>query len=186
MEACIAYGHFMTGRYDEAASWARSGIRDQPHFLAGHRVAAASNALADRMEEARAAIAALREADPSFRVSNLSSGSHSAGQKIGLGWKRAFVKRVSPNDPPPTTSSERSADSGLWPSAPGRRGKMLAHLATLPRTPMKCATILARLDSPTLRAAVVQPSDATNALKKRRATSLRVRYRGSAARLFRV
>ena len=73
MEACIAYGHFMTGRYDEAASWARSAIRDQPHFLAGHRVAAASNALADRMEEARAAIAALREADPSFRVSNLSS-----------------------------------------------------------------------------------------------------------------
>jgi len=73
MEACIAYGHFMVGRYDEAASWARGAIRDQPHFLAGHRVAAASNALADRMEEARAAIAALREADPTFRISNLWS-----------------------------------------------------------------------------------------------------------------
>ena len=71
MEACIAFAHFIAGRYDEAASWARTAIRDQPHFLAGHRVAAAANALAGRMEEARASISALREADPTFRISNL-------------------------------------------------------------------------------------------------------------------
>jgi tetratricopeptide (TPR) repeat protein len=71
MEACIAWAHFIAGRYDEAASWARAAIRDQPHFLGGHRVAAATNALAGRMDEARAAISALREADPTFRLSNI-------------------------------------------------------------------------------------------------------------------
>jgi hypothetical protein len=70
-EACIAYAHLIAGRYGEAASWAQAAIRNQPHFLAGHRVAAATNALAGRMDEARAAISALREADPTFRLSNI-------------------------------------------------------------------------------------------------------------------
>ena len=71
IDACIAYAHFIAGRYDEAASWARDAIRHQPHFVGGHRIAAASNALAGRLDEARAAISALREADPTFRLSNM-------------------------------------------------------------------------------------------------------------------
>ena len=71
MQAVTGYAHFFGGRYDEAASWAREAIRELPHSLAGLRVAAASNALADRLEEARTAMARLREADPSHRLSNI-------------------------------------------------------------------------------------------------------------------
>jgi TolB-like protein/class 3 adenylate cyclase len=70
-EACIGYAHLIDGRFDEAALWARAATRNQPHFLAGHRVAAASNALAGRMDEAHAAISALGQADPTFRLSNM-------------------------------------------------------------------------------------------------------------------
>ena len=71
MQAVTGYAHFFGGRYDEAASWAREAIRERPHFLGGLRVAAASNALADRLEEARTAMARLREADPSHCLSNI-------------------------------------------------------------------------------------------------------------------
>jgi TolB-like protein len=71
MQAVTGYAHFFGGRYDEAASWAREAIRELPHSLAGLRLAAASNALADRLEEARTAMARLREADPSHCLSNI-------------------------------------------------------------------------------------------------------------------
>ena len=71
MQAMTAYAHFFAGRYDEASSWAGQALRESPNYYPALRVAAAGNALAGRLENARKAMARLREVDPALRVSNL-------------------------------------------------------------------------------------------------------------------
>src|SRR5215471_6364291 len=71
MLAGTALGHFIAGRYDEASSLAENALRDQPTFLQAIRTAAASKALAGRLDEARMASAPLRHLDPTLRISNL-------------------------------------------------------------------------------------------------------------------
>ena len=66
-----AHAHFFAGRYDEAIAKATMALREQPENHAALRIAAASNALAGRMEEAASMIVRLRRVDPSLRVSNL-------------------------------------------------------------------------------------------------------------------
>ena len=67
----IGAGHFYAGRYDEASSWAEKGLRQQPNSAGTARVAAASHALAGRVDQAQKAMARLREMDPTLRVSDL-------------------------------------------------------------------------------------------------------------------
>src|SRR5262249_59215241 len=64
----IAFAHAFAGRYDEAISWATKALHEQPNWATALRVAATANALSDRMVEARAAIACLREVDPALRL----------------------------------------------------------------------------------------------------------------------
>jgi adenylate cyclase len=71
MKGVTATAHFFAGRYDEAAAWADKAHRVNPRMLGAVRIAAASNALAGRPEEARKAIACALELDPDMRVSNL-------------------------------------------------------------------------------------------------------------------
>jgi TolB-like protein len=71
MQAGIAFAHFLSGRYDEASSWALRALRERPTYLTAIRMAAASSALAGRLEEARQAMEHLRQIDPALRVSNL-------------------------------------------------------------------------------------------------------------------
>jgi tetratricopeptide (TPR) repeat protein len=66
----IAAAHMHAGRYDEASSWAENGLRQQTN-AGSARVAAASYALAGRLDEAHKAMARLRQIDPTFRVSDL-------------------------------------------------------------------------------------------------------------------
>jgi TolB-like protein/DNA-binding SARP family transcriptional activator/Tfp pilus assembly protein PilF len=66
-----ANAHFFAGRYDEAASWAGMALREWPDFQTALRIAAASNALAGRLEEARNARERLQKLDPALRISNL-------------------------------------------------------------------------------------------------------------------
>jgi TolB-like protein/class 3 adenylate cyclase len=66
-----AYAHFFLGRYDEAASWAAMALQDSPKFQPGLRIAAASNAMAGRPEQAHKAVARLRQLNPALRVSTL-------------------------------------------------------------------------------------------------------------------
>jgi adenylate cyclase len=66
MQAATAHAHFFAGRYEEASSWAGMALRDRPDYLA-----AASNALAGRPEQARKALARLQQLHPALRVSNL-------------------------------------------------------------------------------------------------------------------
>jgi tetratricopeptide (TPR) repeat protein len=70
----IGAGHFYAGRYDEASSWAEKGLRQQPNSAGTARVAAASHALAGRVDQAQKAMARLREMDPTLRVSDAKGG----------------------------------------------------------------------------------------------------------------
>jgi TolB-like protein/tetratricopeptide (TPR) repeat protein len=71
MRAGTTFAHFFLGRYDEAASWAAMALQDNPHYPPGLRIAAASNAMAGRPEQAHQAVARLRQLNPALRVSNL-------------------------------------------------------------------------------------------------------------------
>jgi TolB-like protein len=71
MHAGIAYAHFFAGRYDEASSWAEKAVRAWPTWLTAVRGAAASHALAGRLDEARKHMTRMRELDPALCISNL-------------------------------------------------------------------------------------------------------------------
>jgi hypothetical protein len=71
MRGGTAYAHFHLGHYDEAASWAATALQENPNFQPGLRIAAASNAMAGRLEQAHKAMARLRQLNPALRVSNL-------------------------------------------------------------------------------------------------------------------
>jgi TolB-like protein/Tfp pilus assembly protein PilF len=73
MQGGIASGHFNTDRYYEAAVWAAKSIAENPKNLSAWRIAAASNALSGRLEQAQNAIARLRELDPNLRIATLKS-----------------------------------------------------------------------------------------------------------------
>ena len=69
--AGTAHAHFFLGRYDEAASWAAMALQGNPDYQPGLRIAAASNAMAGRPEQAHQAVARLRQVNPALRVSTL-------------------------------------------------------------------------------------------------------------------
>jgi hypothetical protein len=71
MEAGIATAHFLSGHYDEAALSAQKALREKPTYLTAIRIAAASHAMADRLEEARKAMSQMRQFDQALRLSNL-------------------------------------------------------------------------------------------------------------------
>jgi TolB-like protein/class 3 adenylate cyclase len=71
MRAGTAHAHFFLGRYDEAASWAAMALQDNPDYQPGLRIAAASNAMAGRPEQAHQAVARVRQVNPALRVSTL-------------------------------------------------------------------------------------------------------------------
>ena len=76
MQVAIAHAHVFAGRYDVASSWAEMALRDRPDHLNALRIAAASNALAGRLEQARKALDRLRQLDPAPRVAVLSSSKN--------------------------------------------------------------------------------------------------------------
>jgi tetratricopeptide (TPR) repeat protein len=71
MRIGIGYAYFLTGRYDEACSMAQEGIRDQPAYVGGIRILAASKALAGQPEEAHEVMKRILQLDPALRISNL-------------------------------------------------------------------------------------------------------------------
>ena len=73
MRSGTAHAHFFLGRYDQAASWAAMALQDNPDYQPGLRIAAASNAMAGRPEQAHKAMARLRRLNPALRVSNLKA-----------------------------------------------------------------------------------------------------------------
>src|SRR5262249_11002137 len=67
----MALANAFAGRYDETISWATKALHEQPNWATALRAAAMANALSDRMVEARAAMACLREVDPALRLDTL-------------------------------------------------------------------------------------------------------------------
>jgi TolB-like protein/Tfp pilus assembly protein PilF len=75
MNTAMAFAHFFAGRYDEAWSWADRAARGEPRFVPAVRIAAASSALAGRLEDAQNCVTRLRQVDPTFRVSHVETAS---------------------------------------------------------------------------------------------------------------
>ena len=71
MQGVTAFAHFMAGGCEEAAAWAEKAFWERPNILATLRIAAASNALAGRLDKAQEAVARALELDPDMRLSNL-------------------------------------------------------------------------------------------------------------------
>ncbi|WP_312016997.1 adenylate/guanylate cyclase domain-containing protein [Bradyrhizobium jicamae] len=67
----VATGHFFAGRYDEASSWAEKGLREQANWAGAARVAAASHALAGRLDQAKRAMSRHRQIFPGLRVGEI-------------------------------------------------------------------------------------------------------------------
>jgi tetratricopeptide (TPR) repeat protein len=72
MHVGIAFAHFLSDRYDEAAAWAQKALHEQPNYPAANRILAASKALCGHLTEAQRAMANLRQLDPALCISNLS------------------------------------------------------------------------------------------------------------------
>jgi TolB-like protein len=79
-QMAIAFAHFFAGRYDDASSWAEKALaassprlQEKPGYHPALLIAAASNALAGRLEEARSAIARSRQLNPTPHISNLKN-----------------------------------------------------------------------------------------------------------------
>ena len=72
MYAALGYAYFLTGRYDDAAALTLNALGARPSYLTAMRGAAASHALAGRIDKARSLIGHVHERDPTLRVSNLS------------------------------------------------------------------------------------------------------------------
>ncbi|AZO74172.1 MULTISPECIES: BTAD domain-containing putative transcriptional regulator [unclassified Mesorhizobium] len=77
MQSFTAFAHFVAGRYDAAWPVAEAASRAQPYYLTGLRVAAASDAMAGRLDAASKHIAHSLALDPELTLSNLK---HRVGQ----------------------------------------------------------------------------------------------------------
>lgn len=77
MQCFTAFAHFVAGRYDAAWPLAEAASRAQPYYLTGLRVAAASDAMAGRLDAASRHIVRSLQLDPDLRLSNLK---HRVGQ----------------------------------------------------------------------------------------------------------
>jgi tetratricopeptide (TPR) repeat protein len=71
MQNGVGFVHFVAGRYDEASVWAEKSLREEPNYLPANCLAAASHALAGRLEKAHDAMTRVREIDPALRLCNL-------------------------------------------------------------------------------------------------------------------
>jgi Flp pilus assembly protein TadD len=64
----ISVAHYLASRYDEAIACGRDAISERSGFIAGWRILCASLAQAGRTDEARNAMATLRELQPNLSI----------------------------------------------------------------------------------------------------------------------
>ena len=67
----IAFAHFMAGRYDDGASWAKSAVLHRPNYRNAQFILAACHAMSGRVEEARVICGRLMQAKPAYRLSTI-------------------------------------------------------------------------------------------------------------------
>ena len=71
MQAATAFAHFIAGRYDEALAWSEKASWEQPLYLTGTVIFAASSAVAGQLVRAQNAMARLLHHNTPLRISNL-------------------------------------------------------------------------------------------------------------------
>jgi TolB-like protein len=71
MQAVVAYGHLYAGRFNEAVSWAELAVRES--HPAAWRALAAGYALSGRHDQARKAMAQMRDFNPALRLCDLTN-----------------------------------------------------------------------------------------------------------------
>ena len=69
--AGLAFAYFLAGRNEDGSSWATAAVRQQPKFVAGHRILAACRAKSGRIDEARQAWARAIQLDPTLGISGI-------------------------------------------------------------------------------------------------------------------
>jgi adenylate cyclase len=97
--ACLTFSlHFpyrlliLLGRFDEAVSAAKKGVRQNPLFPFTYRCLASALAHLGREAEAREAVAGLLELDPDFRISERVAGGDVLGLRLYIdGLRKAGV-----------------------------------------------------------------------------------------------
>jgi len=72
-QSFIALAEICAGRYDAAVAWSAKSLLAQPEYPPSLRVAAASNALFGRLDDAKEAMARMRALDPELRGANLAT-----------------------------------------------------------------------------------------------------------------
>jgi tetratricopeptide (TPR) repeat protein len=65
----LAVVHYLAGRYAEAVEYSRKTLQQRSAFTAGHRIYCASLAQAGQIDEAREALAHLKEMHPDLSIS---------------------------------------------------------------------------------------------------------------------
>jgi tetratricopeptide (TPR) repeat protein len=68
----LAYAHFLAGRDEDALSWATTSLRQQPNFVASHRVMMACQAMSGRIAEATQTCVLALQLDPTQRISKIT------------------------------------------------------------------------------------------------------------------
>src|SRR5262249_32805883 len=71
MYSAMALAHFFAGHDTAALAWAEMALRERPNYLLPALTAAATSALAGRLEEAKSAMAQVRLLQPALCISNL-------------------------------------------------------------------------------------------------------------------
>jgi len=82
----MAYAHFFAGRYEDASSWAKIYVQQNPKHVVAHRILMACHAMSGRVEEARQACVLALQLDPTQRISRIKDWGP---------WRRAeYIERL--------------------------------------------------------------------------------------------
>jgi TolB-like protein/Flp pilus assembly protein TadD len=80
----IALAHLFAGRFDDAVSWCERAVNDNPAYISGHRVLAASLAHLGRLEEARAAVRKVLSLQPTSTIERAARAGYRKPEHMAL------------------------------------------------------------------------------------------------------
>jgi tetratricopeptide (TPR) repeat protein len=86
----MGFANLFSGRYDEAASWARKAALERSEWAVAARIEAIACALSGRIVEAQEALARMRAIDPDVRLSHLASQKRGVALRLRRAEDRAL------------------------------------------------------------------------------------------------
>ena len=70
-QSAMAFAHFIAGHDDDASDWAANALRVKPNWLPALRVSIASNAMRDRVDDAKRAVKSYLQIDPEMSIAKI-------------------------------------------------------------------------------------------------------------------